>query len=380
MIKNIIIFLKKFIGERENWSIHLSIVVVCVVLLIANIFTGKDLKKTVSAMGGPVDGIDVQKADIFVAKLANYVPPLNDVVYEQNIAFLAEGNSFFDKPSITNTVISGLPRDKITTYTVSEGETYWTIAYKFELDIDSLLWANDIKNIDNMEIGKELVILPSTGLLHIAKEGDTIESLATKYKATADIIKQKNPQLASGVVVAGDKVFIPGAKKDIPKPVTPVTTPTGVSAPSQQVPKYGSGSQTYTGPALVGSGSFAWPVNSSGRFISQYFGWVTKYYKHTGVDLDWRNGLDIIAADRGTVVAVSYGWGGGYGNHIIVDHGNGYQTLYAHLSSIKVTPGQSVDRGQSIGVMGTTGISTGVHLHFEVRQGGVAIDPLGFIK
>jgi len=117
----------------------------------------------------------------------------------------------------------------------------------------------------------------------------------------------------------------------------------------------------------------------AGRTITQYFG--STYYNpwHTGIDIDWRSGLAIWAADGGTVSQVIWGWGGGYGNHIIIDHGNGFQTLYAHLSDIWVSPGQFVGQGQQIGVMGSTGWSTGTHLHFEIRVNGVPVDPLGYL-
>lgn len=373
--------LSKILGNRREYGIHMSIVLFTFAVLLVDIYVGPKINKGFLAGSVFDSNIDYRKADILLARVSQIAPPLTDILATQTSGYLVQGSSFFDKPSIANTVISGLARDKITTYTVSEGETYWTIAYKFEIDIDTLLWSNEIKNVDQIEVGKELIILPATGLLHVAEEGDTVAKLASGYKASEEKIIAKN-ELESRELIAGQKVFIPDVKRDIPKVAVaappPVTATYGTTI--TPAPKYGAGSTTYSGPALQGTGAFAWPINSSTRFISQYFGWVTKYYKHTGIDMDWRNGLDIIAADRGTVVAVGYGWGGGYGNHVIIDHGNGYQTLYGHLAAINVAPGQSVNRSQSIGVMGTTGISSGVHLHFEIRQSGVAIDPLAFVQ
>jgi len=373
-------FAVKILSKARGFSIHLSILVVTIFGLSGNIFFGEEVNNSIVWTGlHNVQTVDTKKTEILLSYLTKIVPPLESSQYSQGLGFYTEGTNFFDKPSLPNTIISGLPRDKITTYTVSEGETYWTIAYKFELDIDTLLWANGITDVNNVQVGKELIILPTSGLLYTTVEGDTLQGVADAFKIAADKIKTQN-QLASNTLPAGLQLVIPGARKEQPKPaVTTVANNTGSAALSNK-PNYAGDNYYYTGAISPGTGAFGWPINSGLRFFSQYFGWVTKTYKHTGVDLDWRNGTDIIASDSGTVVVASYGWGGGYGNHVIIDHGNGYQTLYGHLSQIDVKPGQVVTRGQHIGIMGTTGISTGVHLHFEIRQGGVAINPLIYIK
>ena len=378
--------------KARSSSIHLSIFFVTIFALTTNIFFGKEINNSIVWTGTKkMENIDVQKADLLLTYLTQIVPPLESSQYYQNAGFLTEGTNFFDKPSLPNTIISGLARENITTYTVAEGDTYWTIAYKFELDIDTLLWANNIAvaDVNNPVLGKELIILPTSGLYYVTTEGDTVQGVSDAFKVSVDKIKQQN-KLTSNTLTAGQKLVIPGAKKEQPKPIETIPqTPSQVavvpSAPQgtgsmSAVPNYAGDRNYYSGTVAKGTGQFLWPVNTSSRYVSQYFGWVTQYYKHTGIDLDWRNGLDIIASDAGTVVAASYGWGGGYGNHIIIDHGNGYQTLYGHLASIGVKVGQKVNRGQSVGVMGTTGISTGVHLHFEIRQNGVAINPSIYIK
>ena len=342
--------------------------IIVILVVTSDFFWGKQIDSIAWAASNAAKDIDVKKSDLVLSYISQLISPLN--TDSSGSVYLVEGSSFFSKPSLSNTIVSGLPREKITTYTVSDGDTYWTIAFKYELDINTLLWSNNIDDVNKVEVGKQLVILPSQGLLHIAAEGDTLVGIADKYKIPADLIKAKN-QFTTTTFAAGDQVFIPGAKRYIPPPP---------SASPSAVPNYAGDRSYYVGAVAQGSGEFAWPINSGGRFITQYFTWVTKWYKHTGIDLDWRNGTDIIAADGGTVVAASYGWGGGYGNHIIIDHGNGYQTLYAHLSVIAVNLGQNVSRGEHIGTMGTTGNSTGVHLHFEVRQGGVALNPLLFVN
>ena len=134
------------------------------------------------------------------------------------------------------------------------------------------------------------------------------------------------------------------------------------------------------GSTIVGTGQFAWPTPST-SLITSYYGsrlhpvyGTTKF--HSGIDIGAADGAAIIAADGGTVV--SAGWSGGYGNCIMIDHGNGYTTLYAHLSGYAVSSGQAVSRGDTIGYVGSTGVSTGPHLHYEVRQGGSTLDPMAF--
>ncbi|MDD5731760.1 MAG: M23 family metallopeptidase [Patescibacteria group bacterium] len=350
-------------GIRES-NINISIIILSLAVLMADFLLRADPVGGAFLEGASFQKVDTKKADLVLSYLTQIVPPFQ--TDSTGPGFLSEGNAFLAKPTITNTIISTLARDSITTYTISEGETYWTVAYRFEIDIDTLLWANNISDVNKIEVGKKLIILPTNGLLYTTAPGDTVEGVSKAFNVAKDKIMAQN-KLTSNVLAADTQLVLPGARKYVPKPST-------------AIPNYAGDTSYYTGSVLAGSGNFGWPINSGARFFSQYFGWVTKYYKHTGIDLDWRNGSDIIASDTGTVVAASYGWGGGYGNHIIIDHGNGYQTLYAHLSRIDVNLGQNVSRGQHVGVMGSTGISTGTHLHFEVRQNGVAINPLIYVQ
>ena len=145
---------------------------------------------------------------------------------------------------------------------------------------------------------------------------------------------------------------------------------------AQQQPQGGGGS----GSTIVGTGQFAWPTPSTSIITSYYGSRMHPVYGyerfHSGIDIGAADGAAIIAADGGTVV--SAGWSGGYGNCVMIDHGNGYTTLYAHMSSMAVSSGQAVSRGDTIGYVGSTGVSTGPHLHYEVRQGGSTVDPMGF--
>jgi murein DD-endopeptidase MepM/ murein hydrolase activator NlpD len=184
---------------------------------------------------------------------------------------------------------------------------------------------------------------------------DTLESIAKKYKANAaDIIAYEPNRLdpKSPVIQAGQKLVVPGGRK-------PVVV--------KQV-------KVYSGPvpasAAKGTGRFVWPTT----------GYITQGYKplHRAIDIAGRVGLPVKASDAGYVV--ESGWSNaGYGYFIVVDHRNGFQTLYAHLSRILVSPGQSVGKGATIALMGSSGRSTGPHLHFEVRQGGGIRNPFGYL-
>lgn len=349
-----------------KYSIHVSIIVLAFAVIFSDLVFSEKINKSIAwADSSSVRNVDVKKVDIMISYLSQLVPPISIGGGTQNVQFLIEGSSFLDKPSLPNTIISGLPREKVTTYTVSEGETYWTIAYKFEITADTLKWANeDIEDWENLKPGQELVILPTNGLLYIVEEEDTLAGISSFYGLSKSKIIEQN-KLASAEVIPGQQLVLPGARKYRTYTYAPVTN---------------AEDDTYIGRILTGTGIFAWPIDSTYHYITQYFGWVTKWYKHTGLDLDRRNGTNVYASDRGTVVAAKLGWGGGYGNHIIVDHGNGYQTLYAHLSSVNINVGDDVEQGQIIAVMGSTGYSSGIHLHFEIRQEGTALNPLAYLK
>jgi len=240
------------------------------------------------------------------------------------------------------TLESEKPWNQVSEYTVREGDTLSTIAEKFDVSIDSVKWANP--NINWQKV----------------KPGDTVYSVAKKFQTDAQGIVDFPMNTFSDdetfTLVAGQTLVVP----DGIMPNEPVT-----SAPSIArllTPDAGSVSAT---------GSFVWPAFGN---ISQPFRWY-----HKAIDIANRGGGAILAADSGTVVVS--GWSNaGYGNHVIIDHKNGYQTLYAHLSSISVLTGNSIGRGSVIGQMGSTGRSTGTHLHFEIRTGSGNVDPLGYLK
>lgn len=254
------------------------------------------------------------------------------------------------------TVIPERPRLDIITYTVQAGDTVQAIAEAFRLQPTTIMWANSaIEDApDLLRIGQEVIILPIDGVYHTVAEGDTLASIAEKYKVTTDVITscEYNHLVAPDYAIeAGMHLIVPGGEKPyVPKVVT-----------------------SYTGPVpegARGTGAFQWPV--LGRITQGY------WYGHRAIDIGASVGSAVLAADGGFVSFA--GWTDvGYGYLIVIDHANGFATYYAHLSNIYVYEGQAVERGQVLGVSGNTGWSTGPHLHFELRYYGVPQNPRAYL-
>lgn len=269
---------------------------------------------------------------------------------------------------VLKTTIPARPRYTVLDHTVARGDSVFGISKEFSIKPDSLLWANfDLLNDspDSLRPGQELSVPPTDGVLYKWKAGDTIEKVAAAYKAkTEDILNWpgNNLDLTDPQPAVDQLVMIPGGWRESKAFTLPTITRgrgTGTT---------GIGGSACGAGGAVGSGAFIFPTGN--HFLSG-----NDYYAgHLGIDL--AIGLDepVYAADSG-VVTMASGSSGGYGNVVMIDHGNGYSTVYAHLNTINVSACQSVGRGQVIGGAGTTGNSTGVHLHFEVRKGGANIDP-----
>lgn len=257
------------------------------------------------------------------------------------------------------TLESEKPWNQISEYTVKDGDTLSTIASKFGVSIESVKWANPNINWQKVKPGVVVSMPPVTGVVYKVKPGDTVYSIAKKFQTEAQGIVDFPMNTFSD-----DETFslVAGQTLIVPDGVMPDETVTAPSIARLLTPDAGSVSAT---------GSFVWP--GFGR-ITQPFRWY-----HKGVDIANHDGGPILAADAGTVVVA--GWtNSGYGNHIIIDHGNGFQTLYGHLSSISVAVGTRVNRGTTVGQMGNTGRSTGTHLHFEIRTSSGNVDALGYLK
>ena len=257
------------------------------------------------------------------------------------------------------TTISKKPRDRIIEHTIEGGETLESIASRYDISIDTIKWENNLKN-DTIKPDDQLRILPITGVAHTVKSGESIYSIAKKYSVDAQAIANfpfnEFQDLDTFSLAVGQIVYVPEGRI---QPLVPTRRGPGLP------PRHAN---VVAGQA--GSGNFIWPATGS---ISQY-----PVYYHMAADISNRSLPGVIASDGGTVV-FSGCISTGYGCHIIIDHGNGYQTLYAHLSAINAEAGNVVSQGQTIGRVGSTGRSTGPHLHFEIRKGGALQNPLSYL-
>lgn len=277
-------------------------------------------------------------------------PSLNDIITE---------DGFLLKPAINTAAGDRSGFSDIFMYTVESGDTISTVAERFGLKKDTLMAENNLYDANKLKVGSQIKVLPVDGLSHLVKKGETLEKIAKKYKVEKDLVAKQN-QLKDGLITDGMVLIVPGAKRE-----NPVYVAGGANAPS--------GAANYSGPKSVGR--LIWPAASGGK-MTQGYG-----RKHMGIDIGNRAKGAIYAAAAGKVVRAQNGWNGGYGNVIIIDHGNGMQTLYGHNEKLYVTAGQYVDQGQTIAWMGNSGNvrgPTGIHLHFEVRINGVKYNPQNF--
>ncbi|MBI4065607.1 M23 family metallopeptidase [Candidatus Kaiserbacteria bacterium] len=235
--------------------------------------------------------------------------------------------------------------DRISVYVVRRGDTLSDIAKMFDVSINTIIWANNLRNSGDVHPGDTLIILPISGVEHKIVKGDTLKSLAKKYSADVDEIAQYNGLDPLDSLEIGSTVIIPGGEIYAPMP-------SSIKRPATS-PIRGGGSFL--------AGYFSNPL-SSGLITQGIHGW-------NGIDIGAARGTPIHSAADGIVIIArtNGGWNGGYGNYIVVTHANGTQTLYSHLRSGIVSSGQSVISGQTIGYVGATGRATGAHLHFEVR-------------
>lgn len=264
-----------------------------------------------------------------------------------------------DSGALLNQEIPGteipITRDAIVEYEVESGDTPWAIAEKFGVSVPTVLWENKLGLYSPIRPGQKLRILPVSGVTHIVRKGQTLAGIAKQYGAAVDEIGQYNKVLALGI---GSTLIIPGGRPyTAPPKVTPARPKTVVVPPSV---------------AAIPGGKMLWPIIS--RRVTQYFKW-----RHAGLDVGDKMGNPIYAAENG---AVEYsGWErGGWGNTVMVNHGNGIKTRYAHASKLLVGVGEYVKKGQVIALVGSTGRSTGPHIHFGVYINGRAVNPLQYLR
>lgn len=259
------------------------------------------------------------------------------------------------------TTVSEKPRADIFEYKVEDGDTLAGIAKKFGVDTDSIKWLNPGLNEKKIKPDSVMKIPPVTGVMHTVKSGETVYSIAKRYNVSAQAIVDfpfnefSNDETFA--LAIGAQIVVPDGEM-----------PTEIITPRSTLAR----SLTPNAGAVSATGSWIWPAAGS----------ITQLFKawHKGLDIANQGGGNILAADSGSVIVAGWPDNSGYGNRVMIDHGNGYQTLYAHLSKISVVVGQTVKRGDVVGFMGSTGRSTGTHLHFEIRSTSGNKDPLSVLK
>ena len=277
------------------------------------------------------------------------------------------------KPS----TVSGIPRDivlktqqqndiiyDIREYTVKRGDSLWSISQEYGLKPETILWGNEwLSKAGILQVSDKLKILPVDGVLHTVKEGETLETLQRLHGISAQEILEyvgNNFDLSQpGKLVAGQEIIVPGG-------TSPIFW-------SEAQPPSAETQVKYAGEfPNLGTGYFVWPLAPPYTLTQEYWG------GHPALDIDTYSRQPIFASDSGTV-AFS-GWDNtGYGNLVIIDHGNGYRTYYAHNEANLVSAGQTVAQGQQLAESGSTGNSSGEHLDFRILYGGSFQNPLNYL-
>lgn len=257
------------------------------------------------------------------------------------------------------------------THTVAAGESLAGLAEFYGISSQTILWANDLGSEGVIHPGQELLILPVDGVIHIVRSGQNLLNIASLYEVAMEDIVSQN-QLKSTVVAVGQQLIIPGGTPLIERSARVAIRPPAESPPDSGRPRPTPAPLATPPPSL---GVLQLPCDC---IYTQYY-----HAGHYGVDMARPGGGPIFAAADGTVIRASYGWNGGYGNVIEVDHGRGFVTLYAHNETLHVREGTRVQRGQVIATMGRTGRvygKTGVHVHFEVQVQGVKKNPVPYLQ
>lgn len=256
------------------------------------------------------------------------------------------------------------PSHSFQTYVVKRGDTPGIIADRFGIKTETLLGGNPALSEESslLQTDVELIILPIDGVLHDVAPGDTLESIAEEYGVSVeDIVAYADNNLEFPYRLYPEtQIMVPGAVREVF-----VWSPPDLSSVS------GSYEGAGVKPVIVGTGTFVYPVGY--RNFTQFY-----WYGHRAIDIGLPVGSAVFASDTGTVTYAGWNvWG--YGNLIVVNHGNGYETFYAHLSGINVVPGQIVYQGNIIGASGNTGNSSGPHIHFEIRINGNQDNPCWYL-
>ena len=362
-IKTLFLYLLKKVGFFLSLLSRLFVALIHIPYWAKNLITTKLIWSRGKLAKPIVTGV-VMTAALFVFTLGEIFSSSTLVINQPVSAdYLATTNDIIPKKEIALTTIPEVrKRSESFIYKVEPGDTLFSIGEKFKISTDALEYVNGLTDSSVLGIGQELSIPPAAGLVHKVESGDTLSSIATKYDVPVQAIADFNYLLDTTTLALGTELVIPGGKvpKYIPpviyiEPGAPSTGPSGEASPNKSL--------------------CVWPTTV--RYLTQYFSWY-----HNGVDIATGMGGSmppLLSCKSGTVVRAGWDpWG--LGLHVRIDHGDGYETVYGHMSRIDVSYGENVKRGEVIGLMGSTGRSTGAHVHFMVKYNGVAQDPLKFTQ
>ncbi len=311
---------------------------------------GGDAVTQVSAYQVPeLEGVNTQNMSLLKAAAhfdPNPTKGKTSPTIVSNTALLA-----FVGPTGTIADIEGIESHHIHVYEVQDGDTLSEIATMFDVSVETVAWTNNLKVTSQLREGQNLIILPVSGVLYTVVKGDTLSGLSEKFDVSVDDLVAYNAEISSeSELMIGDELIIPEKATDDSSTnssrQTPKTSPSGALAAASKVPEYHG---YYVRPVIDG-------VRTQGL------------HGYNAVDLASTAGTEIVASAAGKVlIAATSGWNYGYGNYVVISHDNGTQTLYAHLNKVYVSPGDTVEQSETIGTMGSTGRSTGPHVHFEIR-------------
>lgn len=311
--------------------------------------------------------------------------------------FLLVEDGFIKKTSPLTSQGARRAYAKGTIHIVKEGDSLERLSRWYPVSVETIRWANNLEPGESIQPGDELLILPVDGVIHSVSRGQTLSRIAQLYDIDMKTIMEQN-ELKSEFIMAGQQLIIPGGEPIVQKrtqiatvdeqpstgetagqPTEPTPAPEPDKPKPQPTPAQVVEQQTFT--ATPTAGVLQKPCAAS-CYYTQYF-----HNGHFAVDMqDKQNGQlggPIFAAEDGTVIRADYGWNGGYGNVIEIDHGNGLVTLYGHNEKLFVQEGDTIQRGQTIAAMGNTGLvygATGIHVHFEVRINGVKKNPTLYLE
>lgn len=329
------------LSMRKLFLAIMFALVLPVTIAYAGFFTFfEDVFSKVSTQEKPINSQNIS----LLAAVAAPDPSAGD---EDDVSMVGSGALIPDagpEGSLADTDHQDENHGQISIYVVREGDSFASIGKMFDVSVNTILWANNLAKGAKLSVGQTLVILPVSGVKHTVKKGDTIASIAKKYKADPDEIRSYNG-IDSESLAIDSVVIVPDGEIPAPKIATrPATSKLR-----------GAG-----GPSF--DGYYAAPLAGYRK--------TQGLHGYNGVDLvafQGRGAPVTAAADGTVIIARQGGYNGGYGSYVVIQHANGTQTLYGHLQNVFVSTGQVVTQGQLVGTMGNSGRSSGPHLHFEIR-------------